>query len=126
METSFFLFSPLESKEDIFKENVNLLIQNLTGSNIDLDKYTEISVEQVKTMITNSNIIENNRIKNADNDYQKIIYTGVQGVYNLKIEQYYWVIDNKAYVLSLTCEQNKFDDYKNVGEDILNSFLFEK
>jgi hypothetical protein len=36
------------------------------------------------------------------------------------------VIDNKAYVLILTCEQNKFANYKETGEKILNSFTFTK
>ena len=39
MGTSFILFSPLSSEQDQFKENVNLLIQDLTGYNLDLDKY---------------------------------------------------------------------------------------
>ncbi|MBK7681894.1 MAG: hypothetical protein IPJ26_05200 [Bacteroidetes bacterium] len=39
MGTSFIIFSPLENDEDKFKENVNLLMQDLTGQNIDLDKY---------------------------------------------------------------------------------------
>src|ERR1700758_2867940 len=56
--TSFVLFSPLENKADLFKENVNLLVQDLTGKNIDLTKYTEISEGQINTMMPNSKIIE--------------------------------------------------------------------
>ena len=57
MGASFFLFSPLESDKDKFKENVNLLIQDLSGQNIDLNKYTEISEGQINTMVTNSTLI---------------------------------------------------------------------
>ena len=126
MGTTLILFSTLESSQDQFKENVNLLIQDLTGHNIDLDKFTEISEGQVKTMITNSTIIESKRIKDGSDEYHRIIYTGDQGIYNLKFEQYYWVKNEKAYVLTLTCEEKKFNDYKEVGEGILNSFTFKK
>ncbi|NQX81349.1 MAG: hypothetical protein HRT66_05065 [Flavobacteriaceae bacterium] len=122
MGTSFILFSQLTSKNDKFKENVNLIIQDLTGHNIDLNKYVEISEGQIKTMITDGNIISSNRIKNKVTEFQKVIYTGKQGIFNLKFEQYYWVQHDKAYVLTLTCEVNEFKNFKDIGEKMLDSF----
>jgi hypothetical protein len=122
MGTSFILFSKPISQQDLFRENVNLIIQDLTGQNIDLNKYVEISEGQIKTMITNGNIIESKRIKTGDSEFQKVVYTGVQGQFNLKFEQYYWIVKGKAYVLTLTCEIRQFDKYKKVGEKIMNSF----
>lgn len=122
MGTNFVLFSPVENSEDQFRENVNLLIQDLTGKNIDLDRYTEISEGQIKTMITNSTIDESKRIKKGNTEYHKLIYSGDQGVFQLKFEQYYWVIDEKAYVLTLTCQESTFSELKEVGEKMLNSF----
>jgi hypothetical protein len=123
---SFILFAPLESKQDKFRENVNLLIQELSGKNIDLDKYTGISESQIKTMMPNSHLLESTRIKKAAQEYQKLIYAGDQGAFHLKFEQYYWVIKDKAYVLTFTTEQNKFDHFKAEGEKILNSFRLKK
>ena len=120
--TTFIILSPQVSSEDLFRENVNLLIQDLTGQNIDLNKYTAISENQIKTMITNGNIIESKRVVSGKNPYQKEIYTGDEGIYKLKFEQYYWILDNKAYVLTFTTEQTKFDTYKADGEKILSSF----
>lgn len=126
MGTSFILFSPLESDKDKFKENVNLLIQDVSGQNIDLNKYTEISEGQIKTMITNSALIESKRMKNDRGEYHKIIYSGDQGKFHLKFEQYYWVINDKAFVLTFTSEQGKFADFLEIGEKILNSFILKK
>jgi len=71
MGTSFILFSPFTSQKDQFIENVNLLVQDLTGYNLDLDGYVEISEGQIKTMITNGKIIESKRVTNQTLDYTK-------------------------------------------------------
>lgn len=126
MNTSFVLFSPLESDNDKFKENVNLLIQDLTGYNIDLNKYTEISEGQIKTMVTNSSLIESKRIKNGKDEFHKIIYSGDQGIFHLQFEQYYWVVNDKAFILTFTSEKDKFENFKEIGEKILNSFKQKK
>ncbi len=125
MGTSFILFSALEPEGDQFRENINLLIQDLSTYNIDLNQYTEISEGQIKTMITNSVLIESKRIKVGSEEYHQLIYTGDQGIFRLQFEQYYWVRDKKAFVLTFTCEQDKFSKYKELGEAILNSFTFK-
>jgi len=122
MGTNFFLFSPLSSQTDQFKENVNLIIQDLTGYNLTLDQYVEISEKQLETMIPDGKIYSNERIKNDQSEYQKIIYSGKQGAFDLKFEQFYWVIRDNAFVLTLTCEKDQFDGYQEIGEKILNSF----
>ncbi len=122
MGTSFLILSPVESEQDQFRENVNLLIQDMSAYNIDLNEFVSISEGQIKTMITNGSLVSSERIKTGKNDYHKVIYTGDQGIYKLKFEQYYWVINKKAYILTLTCETNQFEAYQNVGEAILNSF----
>ncbi|MFY7787543.1 MAG: PsbP-related protein [Thermoflexibacteraceae bacterium] len=123
MGTSFAIFSPLENDKDQFKENVNLLIQDLTAYKLNLNKYVEISEEQVEKMITNSALIESKRVKTEKGEYHKMIYTGEQGVFHLKFEQYFWIIDNKAFVLTFTSERDKFESFVAVGEKILNSFV---
>lgn len=124
--SSFVLFSPVESKNDKFKDNVNLLIQDLTGYNLDIYKYTEITEEQIKTMVTNSTLIESTRKNNDKGEYHKIIYSGEQGIYRLTFEQYYWVINDKAFILTFTCEQEKYADMKETSGEILNSFILKK
>ena len=126
MGTKFILFSQLTSKNDKFKENVNLIVQDLTGHNIDLNQYVEISENQIKTMISDGNIILSERVKKDEKEFQRVIYTGKQGIYDLQFEQYYWVENNNAYILTLTCEITAFTDFKNTGEKILNSFEINK
>ena len=122
MGTKFILFSALEDQEDQFRENVNLISQDLGSNDVDLDQYTEISENQIKTMMTNCTVYESKRIKNASGDYQKLIYAADQGAFRLKFEQLYWIENDFAYVLTLTCEESKFSSFKQVGEKIMSTF----
>lgn len=121
MGTSFILFSPVESTSDKFRANVNLLIQDIPDS-INLDVYTEISLEQINVQLPNAHIIENIRINSDADEQHMLIYSGDQNGFQLQFEQYFWVINTKAYVLTFTCEKNKFEEFRETGEGILNSF----
>jgi hypothetical protein len=79
-------------------------------------------VNQVKTMIVNGEILESKRQNINGVNFHKMIFTGKQGIYNLKFEQYYFIEKGKAFILTLTCEINEFEKYKETGEKILNSF----
>ncbi len=122
MGTSFALFFALDSPEDRFRENINLIIQDLAGLGMDLDKYVEISEGQVATMLTDGRMIENRRFEKDGAGFQKMIYTGTQGVLSLKFEQYYTIRNEKAYILTFTAEADQFDKYKDTAEEVMNTF----
>lgn len=121
MGMTFAVFSEQEGSNDLFKENVNLVEQDLSGYNMNLDQYMDLNLSQLKSMITNYELKSSNRISGSP-EYHKLIYIGNQGQYNLTFEQYFWVVGTQAYVLTFTSEQNQFDNYKDIGESILNSF----
>ena len=122
MTTSFVLFAPLESAQDKFKENINLIIQDLSGYNIDLDAYTAISEQQLKKAVVNFKLIESKQIKNEKDTYHHIIYEGEQAGFKLHFQQQYRVKNNKAYVLTFTAELQSVKRFSEVATKILNSF----
>jgi hypothetical protein len=122
MGTKFILFSALENDEDQFRENVNLLTQDLGSNKVDLDQYTEISEKQIKTMLTNCTVYESKRIKNAGGECQKLVYAADQGTFRLKFEQLYWIENDIVYVLTFTCQESSFSSFKEMGEKIMNTF----
>lgn len=125
MGMEFILFSEQTSAQDLFRENVNLMIQDLTGQNIDLNKYVDISESQIKTMVTEVNLIESKRLTFKNKELQRVIFTGKQGQFDLKWLQFYWVENNKSYVLTLTCEIKQYDNYASVGEKIMKTFTIK-
>lgn len=122
MGMSFMILSKQTSPQDQFRENVNLLIQDLTGQNINLEKFVALSHSQIKTMVVDGNILENKTLNSGGKEYQRVVYSGDLNQFKFKFQQYYWVIQDKAYILTLTCEAGQFDTYHETGEKIMNSF----
>lgn len=122
MGSSFFFFSKRNDDNDRFKENVNLIIQDLSGNDLSLDKYIKISEDQINAIVTNAKILSSDRIGVGKNVYHKIVYLGRQGQFDLKFDQYLWLIDEVAYILTLTSEEDEFKKYEAIGYEILNSF----
>ena len=119
---SFAIMSPLTSTQDKFSENVNLLIQDLSGQNVKLDQFIEVSERQIESLMTDGHLIKSTRSESDGLSFHKLLYTGKQGVFDLKIQQYCWIENEQAYVLSLTSEEEQFDSIISLGEGILNSF----
>lgn len=119
--TTFLIVSELTSTEDPFRENVDLIIHDLRGTTIYLDKFVRMTESKLPTILTNYNLIESKRIKDKS-EYHKIIFTGDKGNLKLKFEQYIWIKGIRGYVLTFAAEQTQFDTYKETGEKILNSF----
>ncbi len=124
--SDLFLLSPNESEMDKFKENVNVMIQNLKGLNLDLDKFVQVSESQVKTYVTNGKVLESKRINQNGLEFHKLIYLGAQGVFSLKTEQYYFIKDEKAFVVTFVAEEDQFDKYIVIAEKMMQSFKIKE
>lgn len=125
MGTRFFILSPLTSDKDKFRENVGLVLQDVSAYDIDLDQFVEISEDQIKTLITDGKLISSDRMRLNGKEIHKLVYTGTQGQLKLKFVQYFWIQNERAYILTFTCEVQEFKDYKELGEKIMNSFVLE-
>ena len=124
MNTSFILFSPQASLEDKFQENINLIVQDISAYDLTLEQYTEASTEQIKNFITDSKILSNENVAGPP-PFHKLKYSGRQGEFELMFEQYYWIIDGNAFILTFTCQMSDYDTYVKVGHQILDSFKIE-
>ncbi len=121
MGTQFFILSPLDSETDNFKENVNLIKQNIT-STYNLDNYIQLSINQIKTQVKNSKITQSKRIKKGGNEFHILKYKGIQKQLYLSFTQYVFIENEQAYILTFTKEPSKEKAYKKIENHILNSF----
>lgn len=121
----FIISSPASSEKDEFKENLNLVVQDLKGLNFDLDNFTALSEQQIQSYLEESEVTVNERLNKNEQEYQHLIYTAKMGGRMLRFEQYYWIIDEKAYVLSFTAESDQFEEYADISKQILDSFIIK-
>ncbi len=124
--TSLILFSPQEGDEDNFRENVNLIVQDISAYEITLEEYTELSLEQVKTVIAKSKILENKPTTLDGIKASRVVYTGQDNGMDLKFTQVFTIRNGMAYILTFTAEKEKSEKYATVADKILESFRFEK
>jgi eukaryotic-like serine/threonine-protein kinase len=120
--TKFFILSELTSPDDIFRENINMLVQDLSEHNVDLAEFVKISEGQVSEFLEDTKIHVSDTKDGKHYTYHRIIYSGVQEGNRIKIEQIYIIIDQHAYILTFTCTASEFAQFKQTGERILESF----
>ena len=118
----FFLIAQLESDLDTFKENISLKSHNYKGTKMTLDCFVNDSVNQIESYIKDAKIIENKLIKNGKKPYHKVIYQNSASNRNLKILKYYWMVEEKIYVLTFTAEASVYESYAEQVNQIFKNF----
>lgn len=116
------ILAPLENASDRFSENVNVLIQNLEGRNIDLETYKQLTEQQITDLATDGKIIQSAIVKKDKGESFRITYSMTQGVFKLMITSVCYIHDEQAYLVTFTSEIDHVDQYKIIGEKILDSF----
>jgi len=121
----FVIFAPLENKDDQFQENINLVMYQLQSPEIDLKEYYQASIENFKNQLQSFNIQKEEKILNNNIEIQKVIFTAVQDDFVMNMQQYYFLNDQKAYIMTFAAEEIKFDDYLEYVDLVMNSFKFK-
>jgi serine/threonine-protein kinase len=115
-------FAPTEGPSDIFQDNVNIIVQDLSAQPMTLDEYTELSLGQIEQFITDPSILDSSAVTLADIPGHRVVYTGKQGQYDLKWMQVWTVQNNKAYVISYTAETSKYSAFLETVQEMIDSF----
>jgi hypothetical protein len=124
MGTEFMILAPKENDTDVFSENVNFMIQNLQGTQIDLGQYKQISEKQFSEFFTDVQIFESAIIKTPSDEFYRSSFAMTQGKFRLRITSICYIKNEKAYLLTFTSEFANYERYKAAGEEILDSFAF--
>ena len=121
---SFIFLSPLEGSGDRFKENVNFMIQDLSQQELTLEEYTEITRESVIANLGKQSVVSLKDAKILGEAAKEFIYNMNMNGNNLRIKQYWFIKNKKAYLFTYTAEPSKFNDYEAVASKIVESFKF--
>jgi hypothetical protein len=123
MNTKVFFFSPLEGPEDKFGDNLNVMVQNLAGHQIDIQKYKEISEQQIKVMFSDGKLLESKVVSGNGREEYRLSYEFSQGIFKLKVSALCFIKNDMAYLATFTSEISKFERYRQTAEKMLTSFV---
>ncbi len=125
--TAFFFLSQKENEKDLFQENVNVMVQDLSKQPMTLEDYTNLTKQQVKQAFGSSAIVSIKGLNFAGQQAKEMVYimpkNPMQGRnLNLKLRQVWFIKGNKAYLITYTAESSEYDNYLETAEGIFDSF----
>lgn len=125
MGTAFILYGPKPESDGAFREHLYLSSQKLPTEGITIKDYKEAAELQLKQ-----------QVENYTSEYSKVTthngakcvvtrYSGKQSESKLEWKQYYFIINETAYILTYTSEQKDFEDKITQAQKIIDSFQFK-
>ncbi|PWU03751.1 MAG: hypothetical protein C5B52_02815 [Bacteroidetes bacterium] len=120
--TQVIVLSPLDNDSDKFSANLNVIIQDLKGQNIDLNRYKEITDDQLTQAVSDTTGMISKVIQSGKGSYYRVAYILTNGALKLQINSICYIKDEKAYLLTFSNEYDQLERYKKISQDVLNSF----
>lgn len=122
MGTHFTCLSQVTSESDDFRENLNVVSENLKGADISINEYTDISLGNISKVLTDFNLISKKKTIIGEKSAYVIKYQGTSGVYHLVFEQYLIIHNDWAYIITYTGEENEFSRFHPIASKAAESF----
>jgi serine/threonine-protein kinase len=105
-----------------FQPELSVEMHDLKKS-ISLPDYTNSRVNEITQFLTSPRIHESHSTKLANLPAHKVVYTGKQEQYNVKMMAVWTVKDNKkAYIVTYTAEESQYDTFLEAAQAMINSF----
>ncbi len=121
--TVFILIRPLEKQNQIFRENVNLIVDDAKG--LGIQEYTGFMKKQLNNQLPGYKELSSNFLKINNKDYVRIIYRHNTNNLPLQVANYTFIYKEKAYQLTCSSTQSKFEDYLPIFEKMISSFRID-
>ncbi len=120
--SGFVIVSKQTSNQDLFTENVSLMITDLMGMELKPEEYGKIFEKQIKSS-PSTKTIETKKQHSNNLDFYTMTYSKVQnGDLHLIIQQSFWTYKGRAYTLTFTGKEADYPSYQETLNRITNSF----
>lgn len=124
--SAIYFLSPKENEKDMFQENVNLVLQDLSQQPMNLEQYTELSKKQIIENFGASALVYIKATTLAGQEAKELVYNMNYQGRKLKLKQYWFIKGNTAYLFTYTAEPSQYDKYEKTATEIIRSFTFTK
>lgn len=120
-------YSPMENELDIFKENVNIVIQDISKNPMPLDQYTKRAIFQVKAVFkTGMEVVESTPVTLGGVPGHKFVFMGTGPEGNLKFMSMWAIKGETVFQFTYTGMKSDWDEYKKVADKMFRSFKITK
>jgi len=117
-------FSPMENASDSFRENVNVVVEELPQP-MSLESYTSLNLGNMQKLLTDFQILDRGQTTINETDAKWFVYSQRTGSIRSKILQYFMVKDKRGYVVTGGAAPDTFSQYRPEFEKIAQTFRFE-
>jgi len=124
MRTIFIFMRPLEVQGQIFRENINLIINS--AKNLSLQEYAGAAKVQFSSQLPGYKEFSTNYLEINGNKYARIIYEHKTNNLPLKVAYYITIKKDKAYCITCSATDVTFNKYYSVFEQMMQSFKITK
>jgi hypothetical protein len=118
------LFAPSDGPSDAFRENVNVLVQELPAGTT-LQEYDDASLEQAPDVIPDFHVVRRTRLTLDGTPAEEIRYTGSQQGSSLEWIAVWLVADDRAYVVTYTAPHADFERLLTTATTVLESLRLD-
>ncbi len=116
-------YSPKENALDIFKENVNIVVQDISRNPMTLEKYTETAIAQMNAVFgINIEILVSTRISIDNRPAHQFIFIGKGPDGNLQYQCRWTLVGTTAYQITYTALASGYQKHLAQAERVMNSF----
>ncbi|MCX7679342.1 MAG: hypothetical protein N2316_08985 [Spirochaetes bacterium] len=124
LQTDMIAVSPAEGFEDNFRENFNVLVENLT-SKMTADEYYQKGIPLFKQFATEFAHHANGSETIDGIVFRYDIISHKIGPLKIKVIQYLTVYKGKGYLITFSASFDKYQQYEPLFKEIAKSFRFE-
>ena len=115
--------SPKQNSVDKYQENISIRVEKLTNPQINLSKYTQAAITEIKKYYLDAKIIESSSMLLANKPAKLVVYTGKDEqslpIKNLEV----WTIDRgNAYIITYKAAPDRYYQYLETAMTMINSF----
>lgn len=120
--TSFFIFSPLTDSDDVFAENMNLIIQQKKNKDLTFNVLINGSKAQISKSFQDFEMLEDKTLEDTQFKTHCFSYKSTINNRKLIIKQFLIESKNDFFILTFAMEENQENNYAQLASKSMHSF----
>ena len=116
-------YSPQEGDLDIFKESVNIVVQDIAGNPMNIKKYSKIAIEQMEAVFGDNMLtLESDPMYFAGHEGYKFVFRGKTPETDLQYMSIWTIAGLNAYQVTYTALASQYDRHLPNVNKMIRSF----